>query len=76
MNREVQTVHPDARSPILLLAFALVSCGALQGGIVPRQLAYLRVTGQRCLYNVWSQLGRSHLEALLGELRVVDASRP
>ncbi|WP_374414577.1 hypothetical protein [Novosphingobium colocasiae] len=32
-------------------------------------LAYVRVGGQRCLYNVWSRLGRAHLEALLDSLR-------
>lgn len=43
-----------------------------EGGSGPNQLAYLRVQGQRCLYNVWSHLGREHLEALLEELRFVD----
>lgn len=42
-----------------------------EGGSGPKQLAYLRVEGQRCLYNVWSHLGREHLEALLEELRFV-----
>ena len=47
-----------------------------EGGTGPNQLAYLRVPGQRCLYNVWSALGRSHLEALLERLRfVVGAGR-
>lgn len=43
-----------------------------EGGTGPRQLAYLRITGQECLYNVWSHLGREHLEALLGQLRFVQ----
>lgn len=34
-------------------------------------LAYVRVPGQRCLYNVWSKLGRRHLERLLDDLRVL-----
>jgi hypothetical protein len=34
-------------------------------------LAYVRVPGQRCLYNVWSKLGRRHLETLLDGLRLV-----
>lgn len=34
-------------------------------------LAYLRVGGQRCTYNVWSRLGRAHLEHLLEHLRLV-----
>ena len=43
-----------------------------EGGSGPNQLAYLRIAGQGCLYNVWSRLGRTHLEALLRSLRVVD----
>lgn len=43
-----------------------------EGGQGPRQLAYLRIAGQDCLYNVWSQIGREHLEALLEELRFVE----
>jgi len=34
-------------------------------------LAYVRVGGQECTYNVWSRLGRAHLETLLGALRQV-----
>lgn len=34
-------------------------------------LAYVRIGGQRCDYNVWSRLGRAHLESLLASLRVV-----
>jgi len=34
-------------------------------------LAYVRVGGQQCTYNVWSRLGRSHLEHLLDSLRTV-----
>jgi hypothetical protein len=37
----------------------------------PNQLAYLRVSGQGCLYNIWSRLGREHLEQLIRELRSV-----
>lgn len=33
-------------------------------------LAYLRIGGQRCTYNVWSRISRAHLEALLDTLRV------
>ena len=43
-----------------------------EGGSGPRQLAYLRVAGERCLYNVWSRLGVDHLERLLSELRFVE----
>jgi hypothetical protein len=42
-----------------------------EGGTGPNQLAYLRIPGQDCLYNVWSRLGRAHLEHLLESLRFV-----
>jgi hypothetical protein len=42
-----------------------------EGGTGPNQLAYLRIAGQDCLYNVWSNLGRAHLEHLLDSLRFV-----
>jgi hypothetical protein len=42
-----------------------------EGGQGPNQLAYLRVTGQDCLYNIWSRMGRAHLELLLDQLRRV-----
>jgi hypothetical protein len=42
-----------------------------EGGTGPSQLAYLRIAGQDCLYNVWSRLGRAHLEHLLENLRFV-----
>ncbi|WP_408586488.1 hypothetical protein [Novosphingobium sp.] len=35
-------------------------------------LAYVRVGGQTCTYNVWSRLGRAHLEALLENLTLLD----
>jgi hypothetical protein len=37
-------------------------------------LAYLRAEGHGCLYNVWSHLGRSHLEHLLDGLRRVEGA--
>ena len=42
-----------------------------EGGRGPNQLAYLRVSGEACLYNVWSRLGVEHLEGLLESLRLV-----
>lgn len=42
-----------------------------EGGSGPNQLAYVRIQGQQCLYNVWSRLGREHLELLISELRLV-----
>ncbi len=44
----------------------------LQGGTGPGHLAYLTVEGERCLYNVWSYLGRDHLEYLLHSIRYVE----
>ena len=44
-----------------------------EGGTGPNQLAYVRIAGQDCLYNVWSRLGREHLEHLIGELRYLRA---
>lgn len=34
-------------------------------------LAYVRIGGQACTYNVWSRLGRAHLEALLDALELL-----
>jgi hypothetical protein len=45
-----------------------------EGGTGPNQLAYLRIAGQGCLYNIWSALGVAHLEYLLGQLRFVDVT--
>ena len=47
-----------------------------EGGTGPNQLAYLRIAGQDCLYNVWSNIGREHLEDLLEQLRFVEPTRP
>ena len=38
----------------------------------PDWLAYVLVPGQSCLYNVWSSLGKEHLEHLVDHLRLVD----
>ncbi len=43
-----------------------------EGGAGPKELAYLRIAGQGCLYNVWSNLGRDHLASLLDQLRFVE----
>lgn len=43
-----------------------------EGGTGPNQLAFLRVKGQGCLYNIWSRLGVEHLEFLLSQLRYVE----
>lgn len=43
-----------------------------EGGTGPNQLAYLTIAGQGCLYNVWSRVGRAHLEQLIGTLRFVE----
>jgi hypothetical protein len=47
-----------------------------EGGTGPNQLAYLRIQGQDCLYNIWSRLGVEHLEYLLEQLRFVTTSSP
>jgi hypothetical protein len=46
-----------------------------EGGTGPNQLAYLRIQGQDCLYNVWSRLGREHLEQLIAQLRFVETAQ-
>jgi hypothetical protein len=43
-----------------------------EGGSGPNQLAYLRIRGQGCLYNVWSRIGEAHLVFLLEQLRFVE----
>jgi hypothetical protein len=45
-----------------------------EGGTGPNQLAYLRIAGQQCLYNVWSRLSRDHLEQLLESIRRVTVN--
>jgi hypothetical protein len=40
-------------------------------GLNANSLAYVRIGGQTCLYNVWSRLGREHVELLLDNLRMV-----
>jgi hypothetical protein len=42
-----------------------------EGGRGPKQLAYLYIEGQGCLYNVWSSVGPEHLDLLLSHLRFV-----
>ena len=37
-----------------------------------QSVAYVRVGGQQCTYNVWSRISRAHLQALLGNLRLLD----
>lgn len=41
----------------------------------PDWLAYVIVPGQGCLYNVWSSVGKEHLEHLVDHLRVDLISR-
>jgi hypothetical protein len=40
-------------------------------GTGQQSIAYVRIAGQKCLYDVWSRLGRAHLETLLDSLRIV-----
>jgi hypothetical protein len=44
----------------------------LEGGTGPNHLAYVRIAGQGCLYNVWSAGGEEQLRSLLGQLRFVS----
>ena len=37
-----------------------------------QSLAYVVIPGQQCLYNVWSRLGRRHLETLLDGLTLLQ----
>jgi hypothetical protein len=46
-----------------------------EGGTGPNQLAYLRIAGQECLYNVWSRLGNEHLESLIEAIRFIEQNR-
>ncbi len=46
----------------------------LTGGDSLPYLAYLEISGQRCLYNIWSFLGREHLEYLLAHLRFIKGA--
>jgi hypothetical protein len=41
----------------------------LEGNTGPGYLAYLKVSGQSCLYNIWSKQGKTHLEHLISSLR-------
>lgn len=43
-----------------------------KGGEGLRNSAYLRIGGQKCLYNVWSSISRAHLESLLDNIRLID----
>lgn len=45
----------------------------LSGGTGPGYIAYVEVAGQRCLYNVWADVGgQERLEELLRSLRLVQ----
>jgi len=44
----------------------------LETGSASKWLAYVKIPGQRCLYNIWSSRGRAHLEQLLSSLRYVN----
>ncbi len=64
---------PDVfmRTPLAtLLLGSRVEYGP-EGETGPNEVAYLRIEGQGCLYNIWSNLGRDHLEELIRELRFV-----
>ena len=43
----------------------------LEGDTGPGYLAYVKVKGQKCLYNVWSSVSEEHLLSLIQDLRQV-----
>ena len=45
-----------------------------EAGTGPNWLAYVKIPGQQCLYNVWSRRGQSHLEGIIQSLRFVAVS--
>ena len=45
-----------------------------EAGTGPNWLAYVKIPGQRCLYNVWSKRGQTHLEQIIGSLRFVTVA--
>lgn len=45
---------------------------ATTGGASPTKLAFLAVTGQECLYNVWSRIDEEELLAIISSLRFVE----
>ena len=72
---------PHGRSPAGLPAGSFAGYGregarayssANPQGRGQHSLAYLRIPGQACLYNVWSRVSRAHLEGLLDSLRMVE----
>ena len=46
----------------------------LEGDTGPGWLGYVHIASQGCLYNIWSNLGRAHLEFLLGQIRYVETA--
>ena len=67
---DVYDAWPERR---VLADGSRVGYGPEGGGAGPNWLAYVRIPGQDCLYNVWSRRGRAHLEELLAELRFVSS---
>ena len=49
-----------------------VDDAATTGGDSATQLAFLSVTGQNCLYNVWSRRSETELLDVIGRLRFVE----
>jgi hypothetical protein len=45
-----------------------------EAGTGPNWLAYVKIPGQGCLYNVWSRRGQTHLERIIESLRFVTMS--
>ena len=64
MARAVQAANPD-----IFYVAAYPPDNPAGRGL--NSLAYVRAGEEGCTYNVWSRLGRAHLELLLDALRVV-----
>ena len=45
-----------------------------EAGTGPNWLAYVKIPGQQCLYNVWTRRGQAHLEKIIESLRFVAVS--
>ena len=80
-RRELVEQWPYTREPARLPSGSLAGFGLMGAapyssgnptGAGAHSLAYLRIPGQSCLYNVWSRISRAHLETLLDSLQLVE----
>lgn len=81
-RRRLQQQWPYFKEPLASLAQPSFAGYGLEGGDPypdnnPNgngldSLAYVRIAGQKCMYNVWSKVSRAHLEYMLDHLVVVE----